>query len=156
MLVPPFNLIGWFFYVLYFYLYCMRVILITVFTVVLFSSCRQSNNELKERLLIADSAAINYFKGDGTMDTVVMVKMIKDKTVLDQLSNFITDDITEEKANCGYDGSLHFFKNNMVVQDIYFRMADSGCSQFFFSFEGVRSAAHLSGEAGKLLMQVKQ
>ena len=134
----------------------MRTKLIIFCAAVLFFSCKHSNKELKERLTQADSAAVNYFKGDGSMDTVVLVKIIKDKNILNQLNSFITEDITKEKINCGYDGSLHFFKNNMVIQDIYFRMDDDGCSQFTFSFQGVRSAAQLSGEAKELLLQARQ
>ena len=155
MLVPPYNLIGWFFYVLYFYLYYMRTTLIIVFATVLFFSCKHSNNELKEQLVLADSVAINYFKGDGSMDTVVLVKMIKNKNTLNQLSSFIAEDITKEKINCGYDGSIHFFKTDMVIQDIYFRMNSDDCSQFTFSFKGVSSASQLSREAKKLLLQIK-
>ena len=156
MLVPPFNLIGWFFYALYFYLYQMRGIVIIIFVTVLFSSCKQSNKELKERLTVADSAAINYFKGDGTMDTVVLVKMIKDKNTLDQLSNMITEEITKEKINCGFDGSVHFFKTDMVMQDIYFRMNSEDCGQFTYLFKSERGAAKLSADAKKLLLRLKQ
>ena len=127
-----------------------------ILAAVLFFSCNHSNKELKERLTLTDSAVINYFKGDGTMDTVITVKIIKDKNTLDQLKIFISEDVTKEKINCGYDGSLHFFKNNMVIQDIYFSMNSDECSQFSFSFKGVRSAAQLSGEAKKLLLQIKQ
>jgi hypothetical protein len=134
----------------------MKTSLIIILAAGLFFSCKHSNKELKERLTLTDSAAVNYFKGDGSMDTVVLVKIIKDKNMLNQLNSFITEDIIKEKINCGYDGSLHFFKNNMVVEDIYFRMDNDGCSQFTFSFQGVRSAARLSGEAKKLLLYLKQ
>jgi len=156
MLVPPFNLIGWFFYVLYFYLYPMRMTLIIIFSAILFFSCKQSNKELKERLTVADSVAINYFKGDGTMDTVVTVRMIKDKNTLNQLSDLITEEIVKEKINCGYDGSLHFFKTDMVMQDIYFRLNSDNCSQFTFSFNRERGASKLSADAKKILLQLKQ
>jgi hypothetical protein len=156
MLVPPFNLIGWFFFDLYFYLYHMRRIVIIIVTAVLFFSCKQNNKALKERLTVADSVAINYFKGDGSMDTVVLVKIIRDKNTLHQLSNLITDELTEEKPGCGYDGSIHFFKDNMVIQDIYFSMHKAGCSQFSFLFNRQRSAGKLSDSAKKLLLNLKQ
>ena len=135
----------------------MRRIVIIIFVTVLFSSCREVNKQLKERLTVADSAAINYFKGDGTMDTVILVKIIKDKNTLDQLSNIITEEITKEKISCCFDGSLHFFKTGMVIQDIYFRMNnDDDCSQFTYSFKSERGAAKLSADAKKLLLRLKQ
>lgn len=127
-----------------------------IFAAILFFSCKQSNKELKERLTLTDSVAINYFKGDGTMDTVVMVRMIKDKNTLNQLSDLIAEDIAKEKINCGYDGSLHFFRTGMVIQDIYFRMNNDDCSQFTFSFNRERSAGKLSAVAKKILLQLKQ
>ena len=134
----------------------MRGIVIIIFVTVLFSSCKQSNKELKERLTAADSAAINYFKGDGNMDTVVLVKIIKDRNTLNQLSIFITADNIVEKVNCGNDRPLHFFKTDMVMQDIYFRMNDDDCSQFTYSFKSERGAAKLSADAKKLLLRLKQ
>jgi hypothetical protein len=134
----------------------MRTTLMIIFSAILFFSCKHSNKELKERLVLSDSVAINFFKGDGTMDTVVTVKMIKDKNIVNQLSSFIAEDITKEKVNCGYDGSLHFFKTDMVLQDIYFRINNDNCSQFTYSFNRKRGAGNLSAAAKKLLLQLKQ
>jgi hypothetical protein len=80
-------------------------------------SCNQANVKLNERLAAADSIAINYFKGDGSMDTVVAVKIIRDKKIVEQLAGFISTHPANETMRCGYDGSLHFFKNNTVFQD---------------------------------------
>lgn len=134
----------------------MRATFIIIFTAIVFLSCKHSNEALKERLIVSDSVAINYFKGDGTMDTVVTVRIIRDKNTMEQLSNFVSADIIKEKANCGFDGSLHFFKADMVIQDIYFRMNSDDCSQFTFSFNKERTASQLSADAKKLLLQLKQ
>jgi hypothetical protein len=154
MLVPLCILIEWFFYLLT-YLYLMRNILAIAASIFLIS-CSHDNKKLKETLIAADSAAINYFQGNGSMDTVVTVRIIRDKKNIEQLGNFISSDIIKEKTGCGVDGSIHFFKNDVVMQDIYFRMSDEGCSQFTFSFEKENSAARLSADAKKLLLQLKQ
>jgi len=106
--------------------------------------------------MLADSIAVNYFKGDGTMDTVIKVKIIRDKNTMTQLSNFISANIIKEKPRCGFDGSLHYFKSDMVVQDIYFRMNSDDCSQFTFSFSKKNEATELSADAKNLLVQLKQ
>ncbi len=72
----------------------------------------------------ADSLAINYFKGDGIMDTVVRVKMVKDKKVLSQFAEAISEQAVDKTARCGMDGSIHFFKNDVVIKDVLFRMND--------------------------------
>jgi hypothetical protein len=154
MLVPLCILIEWFFYLLT-YLYLMRNIL-AIAASIFFISCSYDNKKLKEKLIVADSAAINYFQGNGSMDTVIAVRIIRDKKSIDQLSNFISSDIIKEKSGCGVDGSIHFFKNDVVMQDIYFRISDEDCNQFTFSFEKENGAARLSADAKKLLLQLKQ
>ena len=85
------------------------------------------------------------------MDTVVEVRIIKNKQTLEQLTSVITESSTGFKNECGYDGTIHYFKNNMVIQDIDFRMNSDECSQFSFSLHGKKVATKLSGEAVTLL-----
>ncbi len=122
----------------------------------LFISCNNAGKQLKERIVDADSVAINYFKGDGTMDTVEVVKIIRDKQTLDQLTNLITTAGATYTTNCGVDGSIHYFKKNRVVQDIEFRMNKADCTQFSFLLNGKTVATALSAEAKKLLEAVKK
>ena len=129
---------------------------IIVFAVVLFiTGCSNTAKQLKGKIINADSMAINYFKGDGTMDTVVAVKIIKDKQSIEQLTNFITGSSVSEKNNCGYDGSIHFFKNDAVVQDIFFNTSTESCHRFHFFLNGKRCSTLLSDEAGKFLFEIK-
>ena len=58
--------------------------------VFIISSCNQSNDLIKEQIIHSDSVAINYFKGDGTMDSVVLVKIIKNQKIVNQLSDFVS------------------------------------------------------------------
>ena len=44
------------------------------------------------------------------MDTVVGVKIIRDKKTVGQFATLISAETESENKNCGYDGSLHFFK----------------------------------------------
>ena len=50
------------------------------------TSCNKPDKKIKERINNADSLAINYFKGDGTMDAVIAVKIVRDKKIMDQLA----------------------------------------------------------------------
>lgn len=119
------------------------------------SGCDQTTKQLKEKIINADSVAINYFKGDGTMDTVVAVKIIKDKKTIEQLTGLITGSSTAVKDNCGYDGSVHFFKNDAVVQDVFFSSNKEECSQFVFVLNGKKEATGLGTEAKKVLAEIK-
>lgn len=133
----------------------MKKILTFTILIFIFISCNKTGKQLKERIANADSVAINYFKGDGTMDTVVAVKIIRDKQRLDALTNMLTASSANYTSNCGVDGSIHFFKKNMVVQDIDFRMNKDYCSQFSFLLNGKTAATALSAEAKKLLEAIK-
>ena len=90
------------------------------------------------------------------MDTVIAVKIVSDKKILEQLSGLIAASSAEANAKCGYDGSLHFFKKDMVVQDIDFRMNDVACMFFLFKQEGKIAATVLSPAAKKLLESIKK
>mgnify|MGYP000983792604 FL=1 len=133
----------------------MKSIVFFTGVLILISACNNTNSKIKERLAGTDSVVINYFKGNGSMDTVVAVKFIRDKKIIDQLSEMIGENSITALSPCGYDGSLHFFKKNMVFQDIDFRMNDVHCMQFTFKQEGKTVATALSPEAKQLLVQLK-
>jgi hypothetical protein len=119
-------------------------------------SCKQHNELIRERIAHSDSLAINYFKGDGTMDTVVAVKIIRDRQIIQQLTEFIAEQKTETNYSCGLDGSLHFFKMNKVVQDIHFGMSEKGCRYFSFVLNGKLQATDLSTAAKELIATLRK
>ena len=86
------------------------------------------------------------------MDTVVAVTIIRDRKIINQLSNFISENKTEMNYACGFEGSLHFFKMNKVVQDINFGMNTTGCSYFSFVLNGKSQATSLSVAAKELIV----
>ena len=118
------------------------------------SSCNKPTG-IKELVSNADSVAINFYKGDGSMDTVVNVAILRNKEQVKQLAGYIESSSTK-KANCGYDGSLHFFKNNTVISDIDFRMNDADCMHFVFSLDGKGYTTTLSGEAKRFLEAINK
>lgn len=134
----------------------MKIFGIFVTLVFILTACNSTNKKIKEKISNSDSIVINYFKGDGTMDTVIAVKIVRDKKQIEQLSNMISATSAKSNLKCGYDGSLHFFKKNLVVQDIDFRMNEPACSYFSFKQEGNIAAATLSPEAKQLLEKIKK
>src|ERR1700728_1170586 len=82
-------------------------------------SCHSSNKELKTGIENPDSVVINYFNADSA-NTVGAVKIIHDKKTMDQLVDYIAVSTTQSDAHCDPDGSIHFFKQDSVAQDIYF------------------------------------
>ena len=129
----------------------MKNIIVFIAVIIFLSACNTTGKQLKEKITNADSVAINYFKGDGTMDTVVGVKIIRDKNTLEQLTSLITASSTAMKNNCGYDGSIHYFKMNRVIQDIDFTMNEDGCSLFSFLLNGKKEATKLPADAARFL-----
>jgi len=120
-----------------------------------FVACKQSNKAIITKVANADSIAINYFTGDGRVDSVVTVKIIKDKQQITQLTSFIGGASTEP-YKCGYDGSLHYFSNGAVLQDVDFRMTDAQCMHFSFMLDGQLYSTVLSPEARQLLESIKK
>ncbi len=133
-----------------------KFVLPGVFISIILCACNTTHKKLHEKIAGTDSIAINYFKGDGSMDTVLAVKIIRDKKEVVQLTDLITASSTSLQDDCGYDGSIHFFKNNAVLQDIYFRMQGDRCSQFTFLLNGNRAATALSADAKKMLEEWKK
>ncbi len=130
---------------------------VAIFLMFVFTACNKTNTALKEQLVNADSVAINFFRGDGSMDTVFAVKIIRDKILINQLADLITEKKSDIKINCGMDGSLHFFKMNQVIQDVNFVIQDKGCSQFSFKLMMGNhwEATELSEDAKTLLLDFK-
>ena len=133
----------------------MKIKLAGIIVLFIASSCNRENKELKQRIANADSVAINYFKGDGTMDTVVAVKIVRDKQKIDQLVTMIAERSTNNDSNCGYDGSLHFFKKNVVVQDIDFRINQPACMNFSFMRYGKKENTVASKKVAELLHSIQ-
>jgi hypothetical protein len=135
----------------------MKTIFLFASLLVCLTACHTgANKNLKQLTVDADSVAINYFKGDGTFDTVVTVKIIRDKNAINKLSGLVSDKSTDPEVKCGYDGSLHFFKRDSVVADIYFRMNDEHCMLFSFLQEGKLTATVLSADAKQFLEKVQK
>ena len=119
-------------------------------------ACNHPNEAIKKQIADSDSLAINYFKGDGTMDTVVAIRIIRDKQKINQLATFISGRSVEGNYACGYDGSLHFFKMNKVIQDIDFRMKEDDCMYFTFLLNNRSQATSLSAEAKELINALRK
>ena len=121
-----------------------------------FSSCGHHEKELESRIIHPDSIAINYFTGDGKMDSVTSVAIVHDSTAINQLVSEIVSSKRVTKSDCGYDGSLHFFKRDTVVQDIPFRMNNPSCMQLVFRENQNPVALLLSEKAKELLLNMQQ
>ena len=126
----------------------LRLALIFI-SITLFYSCSKPTG-IKDLVLNSDSTAINFFKGDGSRDTVMKVIILRDKKHLQSLVGFIESERTIDQ-HCGSDGSLHFFKENIVIEDVSFRMNESNCMQFSFLLNGKLFNTRLSPKAKEFL-----
>lgn len=119
------------------------------------AACNNTAHQVYDRISDADSVAINYFKGNGTMDTVIAVKIIRDSISINKLTDFVTNDATPVTNTCGVDGSIHFFKNDFVVQDVFFS-GGKDCMQFRFTEQGIKYATELTADARNFLQSLKE
>ena len=89
------------------------------------------------------------------MDSVHRVLVIKNKKTIEGLASQI-ESAQLPIQNCGYDGSLHFFKNDIVVQDVSFRMNAVDCMHFIFSLKGKIYSTRLSAAAKESLQSLNK
>jgi len=101
---------------------------------------------IKEAIVNADSVAINFFKGDGTAEVVTNMVMLKDKGRISQLANF-AESGKAAQYQCGFDGSIHIFKRDAVLQDIDFSINNAACMHFSFLLNNTIYRTKLSPEA---------
>jgi len=132
----------------------MKQIILILLAGVSFAACNDAGKQFKERNAGADSIAINFFKAGGKMDTVTAVKIIRDKLSIDELTGMIAASTTSINSKCTFNGSIHFFKNDRVVQDVFFSN-DESCRQFVFRLNGHDEATALDEKARDLLMTLK-
>ncbi len=110
---------------------------------------------IKEVITGADSVAINYFKGDGTADTVINMIMLKDKSQISKLADYVEAGNTDN-SKCGYNGSIHIFKRDAVIQDIDFSFYNVQCIHFSFLLNNNLFNTQLSAEALQFLKSVNK
>jgi len=125
----------------------MNKFLLFIFFIISLASCNRKDANLKEILINADSIAVNLYKGTGRMDSVGRVLIIRDAATITSWVEMIIESRKAYQPHCGTDGSLHFFRNNRVVMDIYFRRGDVACRQFSYLLHGKWRATKLGEEA---------
>ena len=131
----------------------MKYFFIAGLTLMQFSCNRPTG--IKEAIAGADSVAINFFKGDGTPDTVTNMIMLKDKSLINKLADFVEAGKTDN-YKCGYDGSIHLFKRDVAVKNIDFSYNDTKCMHFSFTLENKIFSTKLSAEALQFLQSVNK
>lgn len=131
----------------------MKRILTAFIALAFFASCNDTTG-IKNFVAGSDSVAINFYKGDGRMDSVVKVVILRDSVQVSTLAGFIEAPQTHQNK-CGVDGSLHFFKRDVVLKDVDFTLDEAGCMQFSFFMEGKSYYTELSNEAKSFLSGLK-
>ena len=132
----------------------MKQFVLILLATAVFAACTDAGKQFKERNAGADSIAINFFKTGGNMDTVTAVKIIRNKTSIDELTAMIGASATSINDTCSFDGSIHFFKNDRVIQDVFFNSSES-CRQFSFRLNGKDVATELDDKAKDFLSALK-
>ncbi|MFN8244249.1 MAG: hypothetical protein U0X40_09390 [Ferruginibacter sp.] len=122
---------------------------------VLFIAACHKPSGIKNIISGSDSVAVSFYTGDGTIDSVTRVVILRQKEDLEKLAGYIESD-QQDPNNCGYDGALHFFKNSVVSRQVYFRMNNVNCMHFSFMMDNKAWYTRLSPEAKQYLEQVKK
>ncbi|MFM2358366.1 MAG: hypothetical protein RLY16_359 [Bacteroidota bacterium] len=128
-----------------------RILPVIIVISTVFISCKQQHVALNDKIKGSDSVAINFFKGDGTMDSVQKVVIVRDAATINRLTALIAADQQKLQKDAGNDASLHFFKMNRVVQDVYYSAHQPNSSQFTFRLQNGYEATSVSKEVKALL-----
>lgn len=120
-----------------------------IIAIICFSACHRPSG-IKEVISGADSVAISYYTGNGKIDSVTKVIILRKHDEMEKLATYIESDQVAQN-NCGYDGALHFFKSNTVIKPVYFRSNDVNCMHFSFMMDGNSFFTKLSPEAKQFL-----
>jgi hypothetical protein len=131
----------------------MKRILTAFVVLAFFAACNEATG-IKDFVAGSDSVAINFYKGDGSMDSVVKVVILRDSVQVSTLAGFIEAKQTHHNK-CGVDGSLHFFKRDVVLKDVDFTLDEAGCMQFSFFMNGKSYYTELSTKAKGFLSGLK-
>ena len=106
-------------------------IALVTLVVYFFSSCAQPDKAWRERLVNIDSVAINFFAGNGSMDSVVGVTVVRDAATIDSIRQWITaEQAKPSNEPCGPQASMHFFGMGKVMHDAEWGIASCGLVQY--------------------------
>ena len=120
----------------------MRLILFLFFTILFFSSCRQS--AISTAFSTADSLVI-YFKNEQAGEITKTIQTAETKAI-NRVTAFI-DTKESEPFKCGYDGKMFFYSKGIKMQEVDFKMKDAACNHFAFMLNGKLMNTKMSGEA---------
>lgn len=133
----------------------MKYIIVVLLVSIIYPACTNSAKQFIDKYAGADSIAINFFKTDGQMDTVTAVKIIRDKKTIEEITALIAGGKAAVNNKCTYEGSIHFFKNDRVVQDVFFNGSNKACRQFLFRLNGKDEATELDDKAKAYLLRLR-
>ena len=129
----------------------MKSLLLIVFAVILFCSCKQS--PIKQSFSSADSLVI-HFK-DEQAGTITKTVQTAESKAINRLIEFI-DAKEAEQFKCGYDGKMFFYKKGQQMQEVDFKMKNDSCNHFAFLLNGKLMNTKMSGEAIDFLNALEQ
>jgi len=120
----------------------MRCIIFLFFTILVFSSCRQS--AISTAFSTADSLVI-YFKNEQ-QGKITRTVQTAEAHAIRRVIEFI-DGEKSPLYKCGYDGKMYFFKKGEKMQEVDFKMKDAACNHFAFVLNGQLMSTKMSSEA---------
>jgi hypothetical protein len=113
----------------------LQVVSAVVVLLFCFAACSQPDKAWRTRLVHIDSVAINMFPGNGSMDSVLGVTVIRDKGTIDSICRWVTEAQADKPSTpCGPQASLHFFSRGMVMHDA--ELGTAACGVLNYRFQG--------------------
>lgn len=121
----------------------MKIIIVSIIATILLS-CGGSSSSISKQLSASDSLVINFTAPQsGSISKSVTTTEAK---AIHKLARFV-DGKKAEEFKCGYNGSLLFFSNGKLLNDVSFNYSETGCQHFLLSVDGKLEITEMSNEA---------
>jgi len=127
------------------------LLILTMFSVLVFSSCREvSKDGIHEKLVGANKINIYFYdKGQGIVKDTKMMVVGSEQDDIKKVTESITDE-TSEQYKCGYSGQLEIFKDNELLLDSEFNFEDE-CRHYVFTYKNEVLFRVMTEDGSKIL-----
>ena len=130
----------------------MRTVFFLTSSIIIIS-CGGSGSERSKQLSASDSLVINF--NVPQTNNIEKTVTTTEKKAIKKLAGYV-DGKSTENYKCGYDGTLMFYKQGVLVNDVSFNYSGEGCRHFIMKVDDHLAATTMSNEAADFLKSLAE
>jgi hypothetical protein len=125
-------------------------LLIFILSFILFSCDNSVEDKLEDITENSDKVEIFFYNGmESNIDDKSKIVVISDKNEIERIMKFVSSEDTPE-YKCGYNGSISFFKENVLLLEMEFNI-EVQCNHFSFILNSAIFYKEMTGEGRSYL-----